>query len=163
MTDRIHLFSNSSEHSSWVHKNCSNCSKYRPEASQDEDFVCDIDLAILEAACLDSCIDRDIALRMGMDEAESFGWQWKQQCPEFEQVYGWYSIAVQDGKKALLIGPSESEAKAVESVAIARKLFRRMIAEGKKLEIDPDTVEIVVEQLPTNTLGELSFLFYGQY
>ena len=62
MTERVLLFSNATEYDDWVSNNCHKCSKHRPEAEYCDEFVCNIDHAIVQSAVDDGCVDKEIAI-----------------------------------------------------------------------------------------------------
>lgn len=62
---RVPLFSNSTEYDDWVSNNCKKCSKHRPDAEYSDEFVCEIDHAIVQSAGDDGCVDKEIADRIG--------------------------------------------------------------------------------------------------
>lgn len=69
MTERVPLFSNITEYDDWVSNNCKKCSKHRPEAEEEQEFICDIDRAIhLDAVWNDGCVDKEVADRMGWQQ-----------------------------------------------------------------------------------------------
>lgn len=71
MTERIPLFSNSTEYDDWMEANCKQCSKYRSAASEPEEFLCDIDQAIQNCLWDGGCVDEAIAERMGWEGVKS--------------------------------------------------------------------------------------------
>lgn len=77
-----HLFSNASEFSCWTSKNCDKCKKY--QLRDDMGFsACEIENSIFDVACGGS-MPVEVATRMGYDG--KFGWQWRNQCREFEVI-----------------------------------------------------------------------------
>jgi hypothetical protein len=161
LPETIRLFSNGSEYESWISRSCHSCNKYRPNAVEREEFVCDIDYAILEAACNDGTVTRDIALRIGMDEEQSYGWQWKQRCPEFVQAENWYSVIQLIEGKQLGFGPFDTEHEALASVPNLRKLLTFLKVDSKSFDpnVDPETVEIIIELLPTRDFSRLNSIY----
>lgn len=77
MTDKIYAFSNGTQYTSWMDRNCVSCQKWCYESAARS--KCDIDKALADAYCSDGSISKEIAHRMGrLDNDGKFWWH----CPE---------------------------------------------------------------------------------
>ncbi len=77
MTDKIYAFSNGTQYTSWMDRNCISCQKWCYESTARS--KCDIDKALADAYCSDGSIAESIAHRMGwFDHRGHYTWT----CPE---------------------------------------------------------------------------------